>query len=81
MEIADTILATSNLSLSKRWIQPPVIGGSNATRNEFPHMVALGKDNFNFSLMCGGTLISPTWVLSAAHCTHGPKYTSVIFLF
>ncbi|EGI60137.1 Serine protease snake [Acromyrmex echinatior] len=49
-----------------------VVGGTEARVDEFPHMVALGKRNFDeFILMCGGTLISHTWVISAAHCTHG----------
>ncbi|XP_018343911.1 PREDICTED: serine protease snake-like [Trachymyrmex septentrionalis] len=49
-----------------------VVGGTEARVDEFPHMVALGKRNFNeFILMCGGTLISHAWVISAAHCTHG----------
>ncbi|KYN06720.1 Serine protease snake, partial [Cyphomyrmex costatus] len=49
-----------------------VVGGTEAQVDEFPHMVALGKRNSDeFVLMCGGTLISHVWVISAAHCTHG----------
>ncbi|XP_012056862.1 PREDICTED: serine protease snake-like [Atta cephalotes] len=80
-EIAGTTLITSlagsssgirKLTNTCEKVNHLVIGGTEARVDEFPHMVALGKRNFDeFILMCGGTLISHAWVISAAHCTHG----------
>ncbi len=50
-----------------------IVGGQPSLFNQWPWMVALvrnGPDNYN-GQFCGGSLISPTWVVTAAHCVKG----------
>ncbi|XP_014211330.1 trypsin [Copidosoma floridanum] len=42
-----------------------IIGGKPASANQFPYQVSLRRGNSSF---CGGSLISPDVVLTAAHC-------------
>jgi secreted trypsin-like serine protease len=50
-----------------------IIGGSEAKKNEFPWQVSLRVgiplgDGRMGGALCGGSLISATWVVTAAHC-------------
>lgn len=42
-----------------------IVGGNNAKENQFPHQIAIF---YKGSLRCGGSIVSESWVLTAAHC-------------
>lgn len=54
---------------------PEIVGGGDSTVEQWPWQVQLRKG----SAFCGGSLISPNWVVTAAHCLdNGPVDTVVL---
>ncbi|MDA8244213.1 MAG: serine protease [Elusimicrobia bacterium] len=55
-----------------------IVGGTEAGKGEFPFIVSLQSWGSHF---CGGSLIKPDWVLTAAHCMRGGIKTVVAGLY
>lgn len=45
-----------------------IVGGSNAKEGQFPYIVSLRYIPKNEKHYCGGSIISNSYVVSAAHC-------------
>ncbi|XP_038218571.1 venom serine protease-like [Zerene cesonia] len=53
-----------------------IVGGEDAKPNEYPMMVAVIEQGSS-TVMCGGVIISETYVLTAAHCVERKNYRNI----
>lgn len=60
-----------NAELEKVNDDTRIIGGSPAAAGQFPWQVAVQFRTSAGNFFCGGSLIDPSWVLTAAHCAVG----------
>jgi len=55
------------MSVSAGIIKPMIIGGQRVLRRNMPWATLLTMDG---SVLCGGSLITQTCILTAAHCIY-----------
>jgi len=60
--------AASSKAKYKKELASRIVGGKVASAGEFPFMVSWHRNFYSFP-SCGGSLISPNLVLTAAHCS------------
>ncbi|KAL7743638.1 hypothetical protein ACLKA6_019256 [Drosophila palustris] len=59
-------------------LQGRIISGKQATAGQFPWQVILKRDQWD-DLLCGGSIISDSWVLTAGHCAYGRDSLYLVF--
>ncbi|XP_029161396.1 trypsin-1-like [Nylanderia fulva] len=64
------IIFCLTLIVSASCLESRIIGGTSTTIDKYPYQVSL---HYNNKLVCGGSIISKEWILTAAHCVYGLK--------
>jgi len=75
---APTVVTSTNCRCGERKVvRTRIVGGQNAQKNEYPWQVGL-VSNWGSTPFCGGSLISSTTVVTAAHCATSPSQFKVV---
>lgn len=73
-----TISLLGSINTAMAQVIPKIIGGKISTKTQWPWAAGLIKKEFSpyDGLFCGASLISPQWLVTAAHCVIDEDQTS-----
>ncbi|XP_037809801.1 collagenase-like [Lucilia sericata] len=77
-QAVEMLFHNQNNKIQMQMHSEPIISGSVAALGQFPWHVILRR-NENDALLCGGSIISNNWVLTAGHCLY--NISSVFLMF
>jgi secreted trypsin-like serine protease len=76
LPVGASLLFSSLTFAEEKPIVPKIVGGTAVQSGEVPWTAAI-LDRNSSQQFCGGTLIHPEWVVTAAHCLEGESASNV----
>ena len=78
------LFVTVFLFVFTAYSQQRIIGGNDTTIDENPWQISIRGTNNHHNVgarnihICGGSILAPNWILTAAHCVTNPNTGAVI---